>query len=113
MPNILTKLSIISAILGITLLIIISDKIVIPSSDISSIDKQDINKHIKVNGIVKKMISKGGITILELEDKTSTIKVVLFKPGEIKLKKGSFVEVEGKIGSYEDSPEIIAETIKT
>ena len=112
MANLLNSVCIFSAILGITLLIIISDKISIPQSSISSITKTDVNKYIKINGIVKNIIKKGSIIILDLEDKTAKIRVVLFKSENIGIEKGSFIEVEGKVSLYEDQLQILAETIK-
>ena len=53
----ITKICLISALIGIILLILISDKIEIDSSVISSIKKEDINKHVKITGIVKKAVN--------------------------------------------------------
>lgn len=112
MSNILTKLCILSTFVGITLLIVISDKLDIPTSTISSLSKEDINKQVKVKGIVNNIINKESIIILNLKDTSSSIKVVLFNPKKSKIKKNSFVEVDGKISSYEDKLEIIADSVK-
>lgn len=110
--KLLTKLCTISAILGIILLILISDKISSPSSVIASITTKDVGKSIKINGIVSKATNKDSVSFLEVKDSTDKIGVVLFKPVNITIKKGSFVEVEGKVSIYEDSPQIYAETVK-
>lgn len=113
MADILTKLCIISALLGIMLLVIVADKIDIPTSTTDSITKEDINKHMKIRGTIKKVINKESLSILEVQDKTIPIQVVLFKPNNnLKLEKNSFVEVYGKVSMYEDNIQIIAETIK-
>ena len=112
MGDILSKLCIISMVLGITLLILVSDKIDIPSSTISSISKEDVNKGIKIKGIVTKVINKENINILEIKDNSSSIKVVLFDSEGYIIEKNSFVEVYGKVSLYEGNLEIIAETIK-
>ena len=113
MADILTKLCIISTVLGISLLIIVSDKIDVLGSEISSITKEDINKAVKIKGIVKKIVIKGNtLSILEIEDKKSSITVVLFRPDEFIIERGSFIEVSGKVSLYKDDLQIIADTIK-
>lgn len=112
MSNILTKLCILSTLIGITLLIIISDKLDIPTSTISSLSKEDINKQIKVKGIANSIVNKKSIIILNLKDASSSIKVVLFNPKESKIKKNSVLEVNGKISLYEDELEIIADSVR-
>ncbi len=114
MVDILTKICIISAILGISLLIIISDKINIPSSEISTITKNDIDKHIKVDGIITNIIKKGNsLAILDIENKKSAIRVVIFKPDKVlNIEKGDLIEVEGKISLYEGRLQIIADKVK-
>ncbi len=112
MSNILTKLCVLSTLIGIILLIIISDKLDVPTSTISSLSKEDINNQVKVKGIVNQVVNKESIIILNLKDASSSIKVVLFNPKESKIKKNSFVEVDGKISLYEDKLEIIADSVK-
>jgi len=112
MTNILTKLCIISSIIGIILLIVISNKLDIPTSTISSISKESINKQIKVKGTVKNIIDKENLIMLNLKDKSSQIKVVLFNTNKPNIKKNSFVEISGKVSLYEDEFEIIADSVK-
>ncbi len=109
---ILTKICLLSAILGIILMIIIADKIDIPNSNIDSIKKEDVNKDVKIKGLIKKAINNNKVAVIELMDKTGSIEVVLFKPQNLILKKGSLVEIEGKVSIKEDSLQIYAETAK-
>ncbi len=108
----LTKICTISAVLGTILLILIMDKIELQTSSISKINKEDINKFIKIKGIASKVIIKGTVTLLEIEDKSGKIEVILFKTNKIKINKGSFLEVEGKIALQEKSLIIYADSIK-
>lgn len=110
--NLLIKLCIISAIVGIILLIIVSDKISIQTSTISSIDKSDINSLVKIRGTVKSAINKNTVSFLEIMDKTGKIKVVAFKPTNLTIKKDSMIEIEGKVSFYENNIQLYAETIK-
>jgi len=114
MADILTKICILAAIMGISLLIIISDKISIPSSEISSITEIDIDKNIKINGRITKIIKKGNsLAILDIADKNSTIKAVIFRPEKpLNIKKGDFIEINGKVSVYNEELQIIADSIK-
>ncbi len=114
MPDLLTKICILTTIIGISLLIIISDKISIPSSEISSITKSDIDNHIKIKGTINKIIKKSSsLAILEIADKDSTIKVVIFKPDKaLNIKKGDFIEIDGKVSAYNSELQIIADKVK-
>ncbi len=112
MVDLVAKLAIISLTLGVILLVVIADKVSLPSSTISSISKEDLNKEVKISGTVKKSINKDALTLLELSDKTGTIDVVAFKSKEMYIKKGSFIELEGKVSLYEDNLQVIAENIK-
>ncbi|MBI2148704.1 OB-fold nucleic acid binding domain-containing protein [Candidatus Woesearchaeota archaeon] len=108
----LTKLCILSVLVGIILLIIVIDKVEIPSSEISTISKEDINKHVKFIGTIKKVNNKGTITSLEVEDKSGKINVIAFKTKNLNLKKESTIELEGRVSIYEGEIQIYAETIK-
>ena len=110
--KILIKLCILSAIIGLVLLIIISDKIELPSSNISSLTKQDINKAIKIRGTITQSTNKGTVSTIFLQDKTGSIEAVLFKPSNLILKKGSFIEIEGKVSLYNEKLQITAERVK-
>lgn len=108
----ITKLCIITTLLGIILLIIVSDKIEAPTSTISSITKQDLNQEVKLRGTIKASINKETIAFLDLEDSTGVISIVLFKPQNTKITKGSFAEVTGKVSLYEEKLQVYAETVK-
>jgi len=108
----LTKICIISAIIGIILLVIISDKLEAPTYNIGSIKKEDINKPIKIIGTVKSATIRTSVATAEIEDNTGSINVVLFKPEKVKISKGSTLMISGKISLFEDKPQIYAETVK-
>ena len=77
-----------------------------------SIKKEDVNKPIKIIGVSKNIINKGKLTKIELEDKSGKIDIIVFNSKKIPIKKGSTIEVYGKISVYENKPQIYAETIK-
>ena len=108
----ITKICIISGILGIILLIFISNKLELPISIISKITDKDLNKTVKIKGTVSKFIEKESLTTIELEEASSKINVILFKSEKIQIKKGNLLEVEGKVAKYENKLQIYADTIK-
>ncbi|GEM_PF-4665598 len=109
---VLIKICIISAILGISLLIIINEELETTQTQINSLSEKDINKRVKVEGIIKEVENKDKITFLEIEDKTGKIKTIIFKPNSVILKRGTVVEVEGKVSLNNNKFQIYAETIK-
>lgn len=117
MADILTKLSIICTVIGIALLIVVSDKVGAPTSKVSSLTTKDINKAVTIKGTVKSITTKGSaLTMLDIQEKESSIKVVLFGQsfGQSKnnIKKGDFIEIVGRISIYKDELQIIADTVR-
>ena len=113
MADLLTKLSIISSIIGIILLIIISDKIIIPKSSLGSINNSDIGKSVTIEGTATDVKHKGdSITALELENKDKKISVIAFNSKEFYIKEGEYLEISGKISVYNNNLQIIAEKIR-
>ncbi|HLC58806.1 MAG TPA: OB-fold nucleic acid binding domain-containing protein [Candidatus Nanoarchaeia archaeon] len=110
--KLIIKLCVFTTILGLILLVIISNKLEAPTKEISQISKKDINKSAKITGFVKKIMIKTTVATITLEDKTGTIQVVMFKPENLKIKTGSLVEIEGKISLYEDQIQVYAEKVK-
>ncbi|MBT3394875.1 hypothetical protein HOA59_01610 [archaeon] len=108
----LLKLSIICTIVGIFLIMFISERVDISESNISDISKKDIDKKIKVKGEVYSVTNTPGLLILGLKDTTGNITIIAFKEEDIELKKGSIIEVYGTIMEYKNMLEIEAELIK-
>lgn len=99
------------SLIGIFLLLIISEKVNLDSSNISGITEKLNNKYVKIKGTITNSRETPGLLILDVKDNTGSIKVIAFKESQINLTKNQIIEVEGKITKYQDSLEIIADKI--
>ena len=111
MADLLTKIALTCALLGMILLVVIFEKVDTPTSEISSIRKEDQNKVVKLRGWVKSPMNKDSLSTFSLQDNTGLIKVVAFKPKNITFTKNRCIEIEGKVSVYFYKPEIIADKV--
>ncbi len=107
----LIKLSFITSIIGIVLLLFIMDKIELSKSNISNLTQNDIDKKIKIKAELLRITETPGLYLLNVKDFSGEISVVVFKDESINLTKGDILEIEGQITSYKDKIEIIAKKI--
>lgn len=99
-----------TSLIGILILIVIAENTSVDSSLIQNITKED--EYVKVQGLITLSIETPGLYILEIEDKSGSIKVVAFKQDEnITLEKNDIIEVEGLTTTYKGELEINADKI--
>lgn len=112
----LLKVSIISSIIGMILLILIDRNTVIKQSAISELNEDTLDKYVKIKARITSIHQTQKIFALELEDETGKIKAVLFKNNKntdnYNLQKDRTVEIEGKFTEYKNQPEIIIDKIR-
>jgi len=104
--KILIKISLITSLAGIILLIIVSRAV---KPEISRANALHDGKHARIDGIVKSVAKKSSVTMIEVLDECS-MKIVLFE--DVDVKKGQSIEVIGKVGDYNGKKEIIAEEVR-
>ena len=107
----LLKISLITSIIGILILLIILDKIDISDSNISSINKDLVDKQVKIKGEITRLTETTGLYIINIKDNTGNIDVIVFKEEKLELEKGNIVEIEGQVTEYQDKLEVIAKKI--
>lgn len=105
----LFKIAFSVSLIGIFILLFISEKTNIKSIQISSINPSMLDQQIKVNGKVEKITKTGLVSIIQLKDETSSIKVVAFE--NLTINKDDTLEVTGKITSYKNELEIDSDKI--
>ncbi|AJF62379.1 MAG: hypothetical protein QT11_C0001G0230 [archaeon GW2011_AR20] len=109
--KLLLKISLVISLIGILFLLIILNNIDVPDPDINSINKDLIDKQIKVKGEITKITETPGLYIINIMDDTGNIDVVVFKEEQLNLEKGRIIQVEGQVTGYQDKIEIIAKRI--
>lgn len=110
--NQLLKLSLICSLIGVFILIILSERIDISQSNIANITKDNVDKTVKIKGYITSFTETPGLYIMNIKDTTASITAIVFKEDQLNITKGSLVEVEGKVKEYNDILEINAELIK-
>ena len=108
----LLKISFIVAAIGVCILIILGNVITLEESNIAKLDKKSLDKNVKIKGYIQNIQTFGSIKIIEIEDNTGKISVVVFD-NKFSVKKGSIAEVDGKLTIREGKLQVNAETIRT
>ncbi len=107
----LLKIGLIITIVGITILYFISGKIDIEEKTISKITAENIGEDVKIKGTVSRVTDLDAVMIIDISQ-PNYMTAVLFKDGEINIKKGDYVEITGEIDEYEGEYEIIGNKVK-
>ena len=105
--NTILKLSLAGSILGIFLLLFLSNFLVLPLTPIEEIDDRVLNKKVRIQGTVFKVEDKEGFQIISIKDKTGKIDVL----SDSQLKEFYDVEVEGRVREYRGYLQIQADKI--
>lgn len=108
----LFKVSLIITLIGILILLAVSESIEVNESKISLISKKDIDKAVRLKGKITYIKETPGLFIFNLEDSSGKIKVIAFKQESFQLEKNSIVEIEGVVKEYNNELEVQADRIK-
>ncbi len=107
----LLKIALCCAIVGLVVLFYFSEQIVVEEKVIEKITAMDIEKDVKIRGVVEKVNDLEKIAILSVSQ-PKAITVVLFKDGDVNVDEGDFVYIEGTVEEFEGKLEIIADEIR-
>ena len=106
----LTKIAIITSLVGILMLFFVTDFVDLDSANIDQLDDDAFGDTVKISGLVTKATNREKVIFLEVAQ-PDTIDVVLFKDHDVDIPNGSYVEVEGTLEEYNNEQEIIANKI--
>jgi RecJ-like exonuclease len=109
----LNRASLFCAVVGILLLAAYSFLEAPKQLSIAEISEKYLDAKVRVRGVVSFSKVTDKIAIFMIDD-GAKIKGVFFRPGieeKIMLRKGSFVEVVGKVKLYRNKLEIVAEKV--
>ncbi len=107
----LLKISLIISITGIFTLLFILEFSEVKPFQIKDITKKQLENQIKIQGEITSIKETPGLYILNVNDLTETITVIIFKEDPLNIKKGMYIEVTGEVQEYKDELEIIADKI--
>ncbi len=106
----LLKLSIFASVIGILLIVFITQTMEVKAVKISDIKKSMSGDKIITYGYVNSVYEKSGNMFINIADNASEILVVAFK-NHFNIKKGDYIKVKGKVNIYKNRLEIIADSI--
>ena len=110
----LFKIAMFCAVVGITILLLIDEKIDLANSNIASISSAQAGQEVKIKGFVTDIKTTEKIIIVQLKDYTGEISVIIFNNKDIiNFKKNSILEVVGVVKVYNSQLEIEAKKIKS
>lgn len=110
--NDLLKIALVCSLIGILMILFIVQKYEVPNYTIEDIDKSMLNEMVSVKGQINRITETPGLYIINLEDSTGEITVVIFKEEDLDILEGNLIEVEGEVTEYKNEVEIIAKEIK-
>ena len=115
----LISISLALSIIGIIILIFISDKIKVKEYQIKEImldqtlSKSLLEKEIQVKGVITNLKETSNSLLITISENKNNLKVIVYKKDKvIKLNKGQRIEVKGKLKTFEKEFEIEATEIK-
>ncbi|MDD5253706.1 MAG: OB-fold nucleic acid binding domain-containing protein [Candidatus Nanoarchaeia archaeon] len=107
----LLKISILCSVIGLFILVIVSENLSLNNSNISLINSSQLEQKVKIKGVIKQATNKDTVSFLTVEDLTGNISVVAFQPS-YKFQKQDIVEVEGIVSDNYNQIQINALSIK-
>ena len=110
MKNNLFKFAFVISLLGIFILIVLSDKIEPELSLIEEINVKNIEEFVKIKGEIRNVKNVGNITLLDIKDETGEIKGIIYENEDINESKK--VIITGKVIDFEGQLEIEVREIR-
>ncbi len=106
----LLKISVVSSIIGLALLFFLSMFTKLENTEIKELSIADIDRTIKIQGLVSRVNPGEKITFLEIVQHNK-MPVLVFSTN-LTLNSGDEVEVVGKVTEYNGKVELIADNIR-
>ncbi|MEK6946083.1 MAG: hypothetical protein AABX32_00595 [Nanoarchaeota archaeon] len=108
--TILLKIALICSLVGLVALFFISQRIELKDYKPDFLNK-NIGESVNLSGKISKITAGNNVVFIELSQQVP-VSVVVFTDKNVNLNENDFVEISGKIQSYNGKEEIIADKIK-
>lgn len=108
----LYNLSLFCFLIGLFLILIVSEKMEIPEDNINNLNFSSEEQKVKIKGSVYNIKNTDNLIIFHLKDQTGNITIIAFNSGNLSINQNDIVEVEGKLILYKGKSEIEASKIK-
>jgi len=111
--NILFVLALICTLIGILIILFISENLEIKQIKIENITENMLGKEVRIIATIKNIKTTPGLYILTLKDETGEIKAIIFKEDKLEFKNKDKVEIIGKVIKYKNMLEIQVNQLNT
>ncbi|MBI4158792.1 OB-fold nucleic acid binding domain-containing protein [Candidatus Woesearchaeota archaeon] len=105
------KLSLAISLTGILLLLVIVETTEIQEIGIEDISNKKEDETVRIVGKIESIKETPGLYILNIEDKSGKINVIVFKEDKLNISKGNQADIEGTVKEYQNKKELIAKRI--
>lgn len=105
----LLRIALITSMAGLAGLLVALHTTDLNVTALTALDNAEMEKTVKVRGVLEKVTVTEKATFLEVVSKES-VTAVIFEP--VALEEGSFVEIVGTVDEYRGEREILVEQIK-
>ena len=109
--NQLKKYSLVSALLGVFLLLLIKDNLTITNSNINELNISKLDQKVKTTGIIKQIYKNENNYFVIIEN-NQQIGVSIFTKEDLNLKQNQELEVEGVLTEFNNRLTIQANIIR-
>lgn len=107
----LLRTALVCSIIGIFIILSISENIEIKNLNIAEITKEKLEETVKITGEIISKTDTEDLIIMNVKDSTGEMTVITFKSDDIKLEKNQLVEIQGEVIDYKGKIEIEASRI--
>lgn len=108
----LLKVALICSIIGILIILFLSERIRSSYLDINNVSYSLIDQDVRVKGRISSFRDLPSTFLINLKDDTGMITVIAFKKENVTLKEGNIVEVYGAVTEYKNQLELEAKQIR-
>ena len=108
----LFKISLSCSLVGIFIVLLLAETLDASIIEIKDINQRLLERNVKIVGTINSVYEGSDMLIINVEDGSGEIKVVLFNKGDFSLSKGDNIEIDGKVTEYEGELEINANSVE-
>jgi len=105
------EMSIIISLLGILFILFLVENTELPFTKIADLKNKDVDERVKIQGRIISIKETTKVILFTIKDETGEIPAILFKEGNLEIKKGQDLEIEGRLTEYVGKKEIVVSKI--
>ncbi|MAF36474.1 hypothetical protein CL622_05150 [archaeon] len=105
------NLSLFSALVGIFLILLVKDNLVLPTTDLQSLQNVTVDQKVKTSGTISYVSQSKSGYYLVIKNQKYSIPIMIFTQSNLTLSKDQIIEVEGRITEFNKKRSLIADQV--